>query len=127
MFTMVRRVGFYTFAPLCFFSTILFVWGVTGSRSEAAAVDEMFRPVPLDQIELGGEIGRRMDITVKNNLKKLDIEGDFLKPFRERNGKSGKYVGLGKVIESLVHFAIYTGDPEILALKNYIVSEIIKT
>lgn len=83
-------------------------------------------PIGLDRVKAGGELGRRIDITVNNNLLALDTENAFLVPFRQRNQASG-YIGLGKLIDATVRFAAYTGDPKVLALKNRLVSEAIKT
>ena len=46
-----------------------------------------FQPtaLPPGTVYVGGEIGRRINITVNNNLLALDVEKDFLKPLRERN------------------------------------------
>ena len=51
--------------------------------------------VPLDarQVKVGGEIGRRIEITLRNNLLALDADQDFLQPFRDRNRNDG-YIGL---------------------------------
>jgi len=50
---------------------------------------------------VGGEIGRRIDVTVNNNLLKLDVEKDFLAPFRRQDCTRG-YVSLGKLIDATV-------------------------
>lgn len=83
-------------------------------------------PVGIQQVKVKGEIGRRIDITMDNNLQVLDVNGDFLRPFREKNLKEG-YIGLGKLIDSAVRFAAYSGSSDLLELKKYIVSETIKT
>ena len=86
---------------------------------------DVFRPLDVRQINVGGEIGRRIDSTVKNNLFALDIERDFLSPFQKRDRKDG-YIGLGKLIDASVRFAAYTKNEQVLALKNHLISEIIK-
>lgn len=75
---------------------------------------------------VGGEIGRRIDITVDNNILSIDVDRDFLEPFRRRKSDGG-YIGLGKFIDSLVHFAAYGKDPRVLALKQRVVREAIAT
>ena len=92
-----------------------------------AQAGEEFSPIGLDEIELGGEMGRRIGLTVSQNLKKIDVDKDFLKSFREKKPASARYIGLGKLIDSLVHFAVHTGDPEILALKKHVVTETIRS
>jgi uncharacterized protein len=84
------------------------------------------KPLDAGSVEVGGEIGRRIDVTVENNLLLLDIENDFLRPFREKT-LDGGYVGLGKTIEAVVRLAAYTKDDRVLDLKNHIVDETLKT
>ena len=43
----------------------------------SAASDDVMTPLELNQVKVGGEIGRRIDITVNNNLLKLDVDRDF--------------------------------------------------
>ena len=81
--------------------------------------------IDVRQVSVGGEIGRRIDVTVKNNLLKINVDRDFLKPFRENSG--GAYIGLGKLIDSAVRFAAHTGDREVIRLKNHLVEETIET
>jgi len=90
----------------------------------APAADRM-TPVDVRQVKLGGEIGRRIDVTVHNNLLVLDADGDFLRPFAERN-RDGGYVGLGKLIDAAVRLAAYTGDDQVLALKRHLVEKAIQ-
>lgn len=81
-------------------------------------------PLPLRDVKAGGEIGRRIDITVNNNLLVLDLERDFLAPLAARDPKSG-YIGLGKLLLSAVRFAAYTGDARVIALKDRVVERAI--
>jgi DUF1680 family protein len=87
---------------------------------------EMLRPIDLKSVKVQGEIGRRIDLTVNNNLLTIDIERDFLEPFRKKQalGPDG-YVGLGKLIDSTVRFAVYTQDEQVLELKNHLVNSVI--
>jgi DUF1680 family protein len=87
---------------------------------------DAFTPLGLSEVQVGGEIGRRISITVANNLLVLDAERDFLTPFRNKTGKGG-YIGLGKLIDAAVKFAAHTGDPRVMALKEQLVTETIKT
>lgn len=91
-----------------------------------AMAEDLLRPVPLDQVRVGGEIGRRIAVTIDNNLLNLDLDKDFLAPFRERT-QTGGYTGLGKLIDALVRFAAYTGDTRIIERKNYAVSALLAT
>lgn len=85
-----------------------------------------FERVGLDEIRLGGEFQRRILMTVTNNLLQAEIENQFLSHFREKK-LEGDSVGTGKLIESAVRFAIYTGDPRVVALKDHVVDELLKT
>ena len=78
------------------------------------------------EVKVGGEIGRRIDVTVQDNLLKLKLDEDFLKPFRERKAKDG-FTGLGMLLDATVRLAAYTGDPQVLDLKRHLVQETIKT
>jgi len=102
----------------------LLVCLVVSAMNNASA--DALRRVDLRKVEVGGEIGRRIDITINNNLMVLDADGVFLKPFREKQGHGG-YIGLGKLIDAAVRFAAYSEDPEVLARKEYLVREIIAT
>jgi hypothetical protein len=105
------------------FSIMLMFVSVTSNPIYAA---EKLTPVNIDQVKVDGEIGRRIDITIKNNVLVLDADKDFLLPFKQRNRRGG-YIGLGKFIDSLVRFAAYTKNERVLNLKKHVVSETIKT
>lgn len=93
--------------------------------AQTRAADQL-TPINLRQVKVSGEIGRHIDITVNNNLLVLDADNDFLQPFRNKTSKSG-YTGLGKFIDSLVRFAAYTNDKQVLALKKHVIAETIRT
>ncbi len=95
---------------------------VTGVGSQAATMT----PLDIADVKAGGEIGRRIDITIGNNVLVIDADKDFLEPFRQRDSQGG-YIGLGKFIDSLVRFAAYSKDPKVLALKQHVVRETIAT
>lgn len=92
---------------------------------EASAADRLSHIEP-GKIKLGGEIGRRIDVTVMNNLLVIDVQHDFLQPFVARKASDG-YVGLGKLIDSLVHAAAYTADPRVLERKRQVVAAALAT
>jgi len=98
-----------------------------GAIISAASAGDALTPLDLTQIKVGGEIGRRMDLTVKKNLLALDIENGFLPPFRAKTSGRNQYVGLGKLIDAAVWFAAYTKDEDVLALKRRLIEETIKT
>lgn len=84
-------------------------------------------PLDLGEVTVGGEMGRRIDITVNNNLMVVDVDNDFLKPFQERKNQDGGYIGLGKFIDSLVRLAVYTKDERVIERKKYVVAKAIAT
>jgi len=106
-------------------SSLLLVLLVSTSRAPAAGTGP-FDPVDITQVKVDGEIGRRIDNTINNNVLVLDADKDFLQPFRRRDRKGG-YIGLGKFIDSIVRFAAYSNDEKMLAFKEHIVEEAIKT
>jgi len=79
-------------------------------------------PAP-HEVQLGGEIGRRIRCTIEENLLKLDLDRDFLQAFRVRNKKDG-YVGLGKLLDSIVRLAAHTKDARLIEMKDRIVGEL---
>ncbi len=67
-----------------------------------------------------------MEITILNNLLKIDIENDFLLPFERRQGDGAGYIGLGKLIDAVVTFAACTENPELIQLKEHIIAHVRK-
>jgi uncharacterized protein len=88
--------------------------------------EQVMTPLDIRQVKVGGEIGRRIGMTVNGNLLHIDVQRSFLQPFREKNQESG-YIGLGKLIDATVRFAAYTNDPRVLTLKKQLITEAIKT
>ncbi|MCC6580159.1 MAG: glycoside hydrolase family 127 protein [Phycisphaeraceae bacterium] len=76
--------------------------------------------------ELQGELGRRLRAIWHDNLRVLNWEQDFLKPFREKTSGASFYVGLGKTLTGLVYAARHFGG-EADTLRQRIVSETLKT
>lgn len=94
--------------------------------SSASFAEAPWQQVSLQDVQLGGEIGRRIQVTVENNLLQINVADDFLTPFQRRNRKGG-YVGLGKLLDSIVRLAVHTGDPRLRELKDKIIREILAT
>lgn len=92
--------------------------------SFAAPGLDVFQPIDLRSIRVGGEIGRRLEVTVTNNLLVLDADHDFLDPFRNKTRSDG-YIGLGKLLDATVRLAAYTGDPRVDALRRHLVKEVL--
>jgi len=87
--------------------------------------DEPF-PLDLAQVKVGGEIGRRIDITATNNVLRLKVDEDFLASFEKKNDARNNYVALGKLIDSVVKLAYYTRNEKLISLKEHLISQIIK-
>lgn len=92
----------------------------------AAGQSEGWKPLDIRKVKVGGEIGRRIDVTITNNVLAVNADRDFLQPFQERNRPDG-YIGLGKFVDSIVRLAAYSQKPEMVALKKHVVEEAIKT
>lgn len=88
-------------------SIIIFLFLITGCKKTGTrqnTVPEEMPPMELKEVKLNGELGRRMDITIHNNLLKLKTNEDFLLPFQEKK-HTGGYIGIGKLIDASVRFA----------------------
>ncbi|WP_162462957.1 beta-L-arabinofuranosidase domain-containing protein [Paenibacillus psychroresistens] len=86
------------------------------------------KTIDIRSIEVGGEIGRRIDITAKNNILAIDIQRDFIQPFRDKWDKDkelGDYVGLGKFIDALTRLAAYKQDEELTNLRDSVINQIL--
>jgi DUF1680 family protein len=86
---------------------------------------DVLAPLDLRDVKVGGEIGRRIAVTVTNNLLKLDVDGEFLRAFKEEP-RRGNFIGLGMMLDSAVSFAAHTGAPKVIALKNHLVAEVLR-
>ena len=60
------------------FLMLLFVNVISNSIYAA----EKLTPLDIGQVKIDGEIGRRIDITINNNVLVLDADKDFLLPFQ---------------------------------------------
>jgi uncharacterized protein len=105
---------------------ILITGGLLMAATSAAYSEDVFFPAAADRVETGGEIGRRIEVTIDNNLMVLDADGDFLAPFAKKEGTGG-YVGLGKLIDALVRFAAYTGREDVGARKRHVIDTLLAT
>lgn len=95
------------------------------AASSLLAADAL-QPLDLRAVKVGGEIGRRIEVTINNNLLALDADKDFLAPFKvEPDKRKGAYIGLGKLIDAAVRFAVYSGDERVKARKEHLVREAI--
>ena len=53
-----------------------------GLAAAAPAATTDWAPLAPGQVQVGGEIGRRVAVTVESNLLILAVDKDFLPPFR---------------------------------------------
>ena len=111
---------------------LVFNIGLAMCLSSFALGGNRFARIDVDGVTLGGEIGRRIELTMNESLMKLDLEKDFLQPFRDKKGiaqstHQQRYVGLGKLIDATVNFAAYTQSPKVIALKDLMIGELIDT
>ena len=79
------------------------------------------------QVRLGGEIGRRIDLTISKNLLAVNVDNDFLKPFHEKQSSIFAYIGLGKLLDATVNFAYYSRDPKVVELKKHLLTDLLGT
>jgi hypothetical protein len=71
-----------------------------------------------DKVKIGGEIGRRIDLTLTNNLLKVDHDEVFLNAFSNKVSKPGMYFAAGKTLDALVAYAKYSGREDVVSLKK---------
>jgi DUF1680 family protein len=89
-------------------------------------VGKFFAVDPV-QVKVGGEIGRRMDLAIQKNLLAIEVDNQFLQPFRQKQSRAMDYVGIGKLIDATVSFAHYSKDPKVVELKDRLVKELLAT
>ena len=82
------------------------------------------------QVWLGGEMGRRIDLTVEGNLLQLDLDRDFLAPFMGGSDKgvaeeARDFIGVGKTLDGMVRLAAHTGNEALLERKNHVVQALL--
>lgn len=91
----------------------------------AAALMTPFRP---GEVAVGGEIGRRMEVTLAKMLRHTDIDGTFARHFRVRKEKPdepGGFAGYGMFLDALVKAAAHgVGGAETVAAKTRLLQEL---
>lgn len=89
---------------------------------------EILSPLQPDEISVDSEIGRRFKITAANNLLALDLN-DFFIPFEEKK-LSKAYIGIGKLIDAAVHFAVNCKNSEdkdkVITLKDEVIGRLLR-
>lgn len=86
-------------------------------------------PFAPGEVTVGGEIGRRMEVTADKILHHTDVDNDFVKPFREHDaGTFGGFVGYGMLLDAAVKAAAHgVGGDEMRAFKTARLKEIAAT
>jgi uncharacterized protein len=115
------------FLGVCCFFAMLAAGSGVGTAIEPKVVDAL-QTVRLTQPELSGEIGRRIHDLIYKNYMTIDLERDFIEPFRTRPPADGqRYIGVGKVIDAGSMFAAYTGDEKVRERTARLIEELMKT
>lgn len=93
-------------------------------KNRSTGTSDIFQPFNVNEVKVNGEIGRRIDITLHENIQKIDIDNDFIIPFIKKDNGEG-FVGIGMYIDALAKIANYTGDQQIILYKDYIIDQLI--
>ena len=94
----------------------------------APTIADALQPIVLRHAELSGEIGRRIDDLIFKNYMVLNLDRDFLEPFRTRPfTNEWHYIGVGTVIDAASLFASYTGDPKVSERTSGLIEDLMKT
>ena len=107
--------------------------GILGAMMAAAlaAGAAEFEPFRAGEVTVGGEIGRRMEITAVKLMDKIDVEKVFFKGFRERKEVPdmwGGFSGWGMALDAIVKAATHgIGGDRFRAFKEHWVAETIST
>ncbi len=112
------------------FQILILAAAVAASTAFAADLPKNAGPytsIDPGQVTLGGEIGRRIDLTIQKNLLAINVDNDFLKPFHDKQTPLFGYIGLGKLLDAAVNFAYYGRDPKVVELKNHLLADLLGT
>jgi hypothetical protein len=96
------------------------------NENAVQATKDLLAPLDLAHLKVGGKIGRRIGVSVTNNVLRLDIDKDLLPAFQKKHGQDGSHKGFGKLMDAVVRLAYYTRDENVVSLKNHLVDEIVK-
>ncbi len=92
--------------------------------TDAVKIPDAFQSLPPGNVKVSGEIGRRIDITLHENIQNIDTDNDFISPFL-RKADYGGFTGIGMYIDALAKFAAYSNDSQIVSYKNYVIDQLI--
>ena len=107
------------------------------SDAEAHALADPSTGDPLTtqgvrDVKLGGEMGRRIDVTASNHVRVLDLDNDFLRQFRNRKSPAeieafDRFTGVGMLLDAAVLLASYSGDEADIAVKDQLLGALLET
>ncbi len=103
-----------------FLNPILMLASGLMAASMDPGASEVCAPLDSLEVQVGGEIGRRLQATVENNLLAIDLDRDFLDAFQKQQSGDG-YIGLGKTLDAFARFAAYSGNARVVQRKQHIV------
>ena len=72
-------------------------------------------------------MGRRIDLTINKNLLVIEVENQFLRPFRLKQSRLFDYIGIGKLIDATASLARYNKNPKVIELKDRLIRELLAT
>lgn len=91
----------------------------------SAGSKDLFQPLDLKRVKVGGEIGRRIDLTIEGNLLQINPD-QHIKPFVTRNTRGAEpFIGTGKTLDGMVRLAAYSGKPALIARKKLFVETLL--
>lgn len=92
------------------------------------AAAALLAPFAPGEVTVGGEIGKRMEVTLGKMLRHTDIEGTFVRHFRnrkERPDEPGGFAGYGMFLDALVKAAAHgIGGAETVQAKTRLLKEL---
>ena len=98
---------------------------IAAALGAAIGAGDVLQAVDIRQVEVGGEIGRRVDVTIDNNLLGLTWTRTSSSRFARR--RADGFIGLGMLIDSPARFSAYSGDAKAIERKKNLIDEALKT
>ncbi len=120
-----QNLGIPFWGIYCLIIFMLFSFFVFPAMGQSQITNTLI-PVDPKQVKAGGVIEDHLEKIIENNFLQLNIDNDFLYQFKQRrNGEN--FIGLGLLIDSLVHAVAKTNDKRLLDLKDYVIEETLRT
>ena len=94
-------------------------------QAQATNGVDVLQMVDLRKVNVGGEFGRRMELTIEGNLLKLNPD-EHIKPFVTKNTRGAEpFIGTGKTLDGMVRLAACSGNPALIARKKQFVETLL--